>query len=119
MSTQPIQPIKGTGIMYIPFQIDQLTKDSRFIIGIGEDKKINTNGVTYYLKENCYGFHNNAYLYSHDKSVEYALELEKQSKCAIKLDFVKDEVSYVINDLNRGVAFTKCGLKNTKFHLLV
>ena len=96
-----------------------MTKESRFIIGIGEEKMINTNGITYFLKENCYGFHNNAHTYSHNKSVEYALELEKSSKCAIKLDFVKDELSFVINDLNRGIAFTNCGFKNTKYHLLV
>jgi hypothetical protein len=76
MSTQPILPVKGTGILYIPFKVDQMTKDSRFIIGIGEDKMINTNGISYYLKKNCYGLHNGGHAYSQDKSVEYGIELE-------------------------------------------
>ena len=32
---------------------------------------------------------------------------------------MKDEISFIINNLNRGVAFKNCGLKETKYHLLV
>ena len=99
--------------------VENLPVDSRFIIGIGEKDVINCNGITFYLKKNCYGMHSSAHAYQHDKSVEYALELSTGSKCALKLDFIKDEVSYVIDDLNRGVAFKDVGLRDIEYHILV
>ena len=53
-----------------------MNKDSRIIIGIGEEKEININGISFYLKKNCYGLHNSAHAYSMNKTVEYGVELE-------------------------------------------
>ena len=117
-SSTPIEFCNGS-ILFIPFLIDHLTPHSSFIIGIADEKMINLNELTYYLKNNCYGLHNAGHAYSHDKSEEYGVELEKDFKCTLKLDFENDVLSYVINGLNRGVAFKKIGLKERKYHLVV
>ena len=117
VSEEPIKQLNQPGVLYIPFTMDKLPKNSRVVIGIGELSKINLQGNTFYLKENCYGIHSDAFTYSFNKTSEYGVQLQNGSKLTLKLDFVKDEMSFIVDGLNRGIAFSKLNLKEGKYHL--